>query len=141
MSAGKYPQRVIRLAVCALILISSCIAAELFDETAGTTVFAFDSVTIPHTQNLRLEMRSPTRHPSNPVLQRGKPGTPDAMGVQFYGSVIREEGRFRMWYVAFDDDTKNKVASARWRAAYAESDDGVKWNKPNLGLVEFAGNK
>src|SRR5690349_18615908 len=64
-------------------------AAELFDETACRTVFAFDQVSIPYTQNLRLEMRSPARHSANPVVPRGKPGTPDAKGVQFYGSVIR----------------------------------------------------
>jgi len=114
--------------------------AEYFDETTAMTLFAFDSVSIPHTQNLRLEMRQPQRHPANPVLQRGAPGTPDAHGVQFYGSIIRESGKYRLWYVAFDDDEKSKVASARWRAAYAESTDGVTWTKPNLGLVEFAGN-
>jgi hypothetical protein len=133
--------------VCGLILslagaVDLLVAADAhFDEAAGVTLFAFDSVAIPFSQNLRLEMRSPVRHPANPVLQRGKPGTPDAFGVQFYGSVIREVGRFRMWYVAFDDDTENKVASARWRAAYAESRDGVHWTKPNLGLVEYRGNK
>jgi len=115
--------------------------AEFFDETKVTTLFAFDSVSIPHSQNLRLVMRPPTRHPANPVVARGAPGTPDAQGVQFYGSVIREGGRFRMWYVAFDDDTANRVASARWRAAYAESPDGVRWVKPDLGLVEYHGNK
>ncbi len=124
-----------------LLLASIASAADYFDETASTTVFAFDEVTIPHTQNLRLEMRSPTRHPANPVLPRGAPGTPDAYGVQFYGSVIREGGKFRLWYVAFDDDTENKVASARWRAAYAESVDGLHWTKPHLGLVEYRGNK
>lgn len=116
-------------------------AADLFDETRETTLFAFDQVSIPHSQNLRLEMRPPVKHPANPVVRRGPPGTPDAMGVQFYGSVIREGGKFRMWYVAFDDDTANKVASARWRAAYAESDDGLAWMKPKVGLVEFGGNK
>jgi hypothetical protein len=115
-------------------------AADYFDETKATTIFAFDNVSIPHSQNLRLEMRPPVRHPANPVVRRGAPGTPDAMGVQFYGSVIREGGKFRMWYVAFDDDTKNAVASARWRAAYAESTDGLNWTKPSLGLVEFGGN-
>jgi hypothetical protein len=98
--------------------------AEYFDETKVTTLFAFDSVSIPHSQNLRLRMRAATRHPANPVVARGAPGTPDALGVQFYGSVIREGERFRLWYVALDDDTANKVASARWRAAYAESTDG-----------------
>jgi hypothetical protein len=121
--------------------VSSAGAADYFDETKAATLFAFDSVSIPHTQNLRLEMRSPERHPANPVLPRGAPGTPDAQGVQFYGSIIREGGKFRMWYVAFDDDTENNVASSRWRPAYAESSDGVHWTKPNLGLVEYHGSK
>jgi hypothetical protein len=116
-------------------------SAALFDETACQTLFAFDRVSIPHTQNLRLEMRSPERHPANPVVPRGPAGSPDARGVQFYGSVIREGGKFRLWYVAVDDDTENKVPYSRWRAAYAESDDGVQWIKPSLGLVEYRGNK
>ncbi len=124
-----------------LLFISVASSAEYFDETKSTTLFAFDSVSIPHTQNLRLEMNTPTRHTANPVVQRGAPGTPDAHGVQFYGSIIKEGGKYRMWYVAFDDDVENKVASARWRAAYAESTDGVTWTKPSLGLVEFGGNK
>ena len=120
---------------------ASCLLAdELFDESRCMTLFAFDNVSIPHTQNLRLEMRQPQRHTANPVLQRGAPGSPDAHGVQFYGSIIKDGGKYRMWYVAFDDDVKNKTASARWRAAYAESADAVTWTKPNLGLVKFGGN-
>jgi hypothetical protein len=128
---------------CTGLLFSSVTvgAAECFDETEATTLFAFDSVSIPHTQNLRLEMRQPVRHPASPVLQRGAPGSPDALGVQFYGSILRENGRWRMWYVAFDDDAGNRVASARWRAAYAESDDGLTWTKPELGLVEHRGSR
>ncbi|MDQ3622614.1 MAG: hypothetical protein M3463_09020 [Verrucomicrobiota bacterium] len=118
-------------------------AAALFDEAAFRTVFAFDQVSIPHTQNLRLEMRAPAKHPANPVVPRGGPGTPDSWAVQFYGSVIREGGKFRMWYVAAGDErTEGKEPrSAPWRAAYAESHDGVTWIKPNLGLVEYRGNK
>ena len=128
------------LLLALLCIGSASHAADYFDETKTTTLFAFDNISIPYSQNLRLEMRAPARLPSNPVLQRGAPGAPDALGVQFYGSVIREDGRFRMWYVAFDDDTANKVASARWRAAYAESTDGLRWTKPDLGLVEYHGN-
>ncbi len=124
-----------------LLLASSACAADYFDETKATTLFAFDNVSIPHIQNLRVEMRQPERHPANPVVPRGAPGTPDAQGVQFYGSIIKEDGKYRLWYVAFDDDFDNKVASERWRPAYAESTDGLNWTKPNLGLVEFKGNK
>ncbi len=124
-----------------LLLASIAGGADYFDETKGTTVFAFDSDSIPHTQNLRIEMRRPERHAANPVVKRGAPGTPDAHGVQFYGSIIKEGGKYRLWYVAFDDKKDHKVASERWRAAYAESPDGLNWTKPNLGLVEFNGNK
>ena len=124
-----------------LLMSSSVLAVELFDETKATTLFAFDNVAIPHTQNLKLEMRQPVRHEANPVVKRGEPGTLDAHGVQFYGSIIRDGGKYRLWYVAFDDAVKSKVASERWRAAYAEGVDGVNWVKPNLGLVEFDGNK
>lgn len=84
-----------RLAVVFFVVVffgnDSLIANEsrLLDETEKETIFAFDQVSIPFTQNLRLEMQSPTRHPANPVLQRGPAGSPDAMGVQFYGSIIR----------------------------------------------------
>lgn len=130
-----------RLLFLALFLARPIHAGHLFDETPVRTLFAFDSVSIPHTQNLRLEMRRPVRHEANPVLKRGAPGTPDAHGVQFYGSIIREGGRYRMWYVAFDDEAGSRTPSARWRAAYAESLDGVSWTKPDLGLVEFHGNR
>jgi hypothetical protein len=124
-----------------LLLPLSLGAADLFDETKGTTVFAFDSVTLPHTQNLRLEMQAPVKHAANPVLKRGVPGSVDAHGVQFYGSVIHDQGRYRMWYVAFDDDRDNPVPSSRWRPAYAESTDGLVWTKPELGLVNYRGSK
>jgi hypothetical protein len=128
-----------RIALLLAISLSPLEAADYFDETKATTLFAFDNVSIPHTQNLKLEMRQPARHPSNPVVKRGAPGTPDAHGVQFYGSIIKDNGKYRLWYVSFDDDPNNKVASSRWRAAYAESADGLNWVKPELGLVEFHG--
>lgn len=120
---------------------TSAWCAELFDETKVTTLFAFDNGSIPHTQNLKLEMRQPERFEGNPVVRRGEPGTVDAHGVQFYGSIIQDGGKYRMWYVAFDDQMEHAVKSERWRAAYAESTDGVNWVKPELGLVAFRGSK
>jgi hypothetical protein len=131
-----------KLLIAALVLTTAHLgAAGLFDEKKATTLFAFDNVSIPHTQNLKLEMRQPERFEGNPVVKRGSPGAVDAQGVQFYGSIIQDGGKYRMWYVAFDDAGKGAVASERWRAAYAESTDGVSWVKPELGLVEFRGSK
>lgn len=130
-----------RFLLLMMFMVTSAWAVELFDETKGTTLFAFDSVSIPHTQNLKLEMRQPVKLDGNPVVRRGAAGSVDAHGVQFYGSIIHDGGKYRMWYVAFDDQVDNALKSERWRAAYAESVDGVNWVKPDLGLVEFRGSK
>lgn len=116
-----------------------------FDETRDTTtLFAFDEVAIPFTQNLKLEMRSPERHPGNPVVARGPDGAADSWAVQFYGSVLRnpDTGKYRLWYVAVSKEERLSQTTARsapWRVAYAESDDGIAWTKPSLGLVEAGG--
>ncbi len=114
-----------------------------FDESAAVSLFAFDDVSIPFTQNLKLEMRQPEKHPANPVLRRGGAEAPDFSAVQFYGSVIREGNQFRMWYVAAGKDRPDRTGprSSPWRVAYAESADGVAWTKPDLGLVEYGGNR
>ncbi len=46
------------------------------------------------------------------------------------GSVIRDGGKFRMWYLMNDS-----------HFGYAESEDGLRWVKPKLGFFEFQGSK
>ncbi len=118
-------------------------SAPYFDETKVTTLFACDDVSIPLTQNLKLVPRVPQRHPRNPVVQRGPAGSCDSWAVQFYGSVIREGSKYRLWYVAVGDDRLDRRTprSSPWRVAYAESEDGVRWTKPYLGIVEYGGNR
>jgi len=61
----------------------------------------------------------------------------DGGGVSIYGSVLRDGGRFRMWYQAYPKDWDGQSNSA-W-VCYAESDDGLNWNKPALNIVEYGG--
>lgn len=108
------------------------------------SLFAFDDVSIPFKQNLKLQMFQPTKHPDNPVLQRGTKGQPDEYRAQFYGSVIRHGGKFKMWYVAADMEALDALTTRSfygWRPAYAESEDGIHWTKPNLGLVDYRGSR
>jgi len=54
-----------------------------------------------------------------------------------YPTLLRDQDKFRMWYaVAADDGDRAGEA-----VCYAESDDGLKWTKPNLGLIEAGGTK
>jgi len=87
----------------------------------------------PHGGNIEGKVYSvqsrPTIHPE-PVLLGDT--DIDGAGVAIYGSVIHEAGRFRMWYQAiprnWDGDDVGQVC-------YAESDDGVHWDKPDLNLT------
>lgn len=54
------------------------------------------------------------------------------------GTMIYENGTYKLWYEAMDKDYKNDLDS---RLCYAESCDGVKWEKPELGIIEYNGDK
>ena len=73
----------------------------------------------------------PQKYPK-PVMEGKYPWEGDCPCL--YGTVLRVDGTFRMWYVG----TRN---SSRPRVCYAESDDGLHWERPQLGICEFGGNK
>ena len=56
-----------------------------------------------------------------------------------YAVMFRGGDKFRAWYRAMPGDDTNTTAHAC--TAYAESDDGVTWHKPSLGIVEFEGSR
>ena len=62
--------------------------------------------------------------------------------------MIKEEGKFRMWYLYLASPGVKKREpgdfSRIWHhrpVAYAESRDGIHWDRPNLGLMEFRGSR
>jgi hypothetical protein len=59
-----------------------------------------------------------------------------------WNTVIEDEGIYKMWY---DAASISDALSARQRdgrfVCYATSNDGINWQKPWLGLVEFEGSK
>lgn len=48
-------------------------------------------------------------------------------------SLLHEKGKFRLWY-GVSHGIRN---GEEYAIAYAESDDGMHWTKPELGLVEY----
>lgn len=63
-----------------------------------------------------------------------------------YHSIFQDGDKYRMYYKAWHLDVKdNKLSKGGANfTCYAESDDGIHWKKPNLGLVEYpkgSGNK
>jgi hypothetical protein len=121
----------------------------------AAVLLAIDDASLGVRKNLCLYVVKPSVR-AEPVLEpspRGL-GAPDDVAAHFYGTVLREEGRFRMWYYAChwgrNPDWKPHMARqiARYDShlfigplCYAESGDGVAWTKPHLGQVLFKGTR
>lgn len=112
------------------------------------TLLAIDDYLLPFRKNLCYYMTKPVIRPE-PVIApvHGDLTMPDNVGAHFYGSVLFEGGKFRMWYYACHMGTTagtGKFDVGRIRSGpicYAESDDGVHWTRPKLGQVEFNGSR
>src|SRR5438046_3429540 len=78
------------------------------------------------------------------VLPGGPPGSHDEM-VRFYGTVLHAEGRFHMWYFGCYGDDRDTIGWGHGLndcvLCYATSDDGLHWQKPDLGLIEYRGSR
>ncbi len=112
-----------------------------------STFLAIDDAIFSSTESLKLEMCRAQRYPGNPVLRMGGRGAPDEQGASAYGTVLYMDGRFRMWYTGYRNFSERRPGYERLPVeethfiCYAESDDGVHWVKPDLGLYDMGGHR
>ena len=118
-----------------------------------------DSRIIDSTANAKLALGSVKKHTANPLFVADKPWEPRYDNM--YPNVIfdAEEQLYKCWYCPFIVDERTTMTppakrnpnSTQYMSAkpnkrdeailYATSKDGIHWEKPELGLVEFGGNK
>lgn len=98
-----------------------------------------DAMVVERSEGLERVFHAATRYEHNPVLPFDKPWEGDApkrgSGPYLYGTVMHDGGRLRMWYHCY-----HRSYGAYFNL-YAESIDGIHWDKPSLGLVEFQGSR
>jgi len=68
-------------------------------------------------------------------LEPGPPGTWDEAATTIWGSVIKEDGLFRMWYWGLRAPRDYGEQTDLPTTCYAESDDGIHWRKPDLKIT------
>jgi hypothetical protein len=107
--------------------------------TCQAVLLAIDDVSLPLRRNLCVYLSKPTVRPE-PVLvpERGDPTAPDHYAAFFYGTVLNDGAKFRMWYYGLHRDEAESPNPMIGRTregpiCYAESDDGIHWVKPQLG--------
>jgi len=100
------------------------------------TILFVDDHAILYRSGTTRVLHEPVRHARNPVIAETKPWE---LAIA-YCSVYRHpnSGKHQLWYQAYaggraDDSTRRVVV------CYAESDDGIEWTKPDLGLFDFNG--
>jgi len=93
---------------------------------------------VPHMMpsGVRIRTFRPHYSPEQLVITSDRPW--EAHSINAYSTWFEDEGRFRLYYEPYTDLIKGDFSA---RMAYAESDDGYNWIKPNLGMVEFDGSK
>ena len=110
-------------------------------ELSEAALFPYDDRTIPFRYRLRIglvEGLNPYKG-HRIALERGGPGSPDELMIKYYGTVCEVDSEFRLWYLGHAQQEGDE--KPQFRVCYAVSQDGINWEKPNLGLVEFNGSK
>jgi hypothetical protein len=99
-----------------------------------------DDYLIASSINLKRTVHQATKHPGNPIISDETPW--EGKGPAF--QIVRrnpQTGKFRIWYSGAVTYQLPSGHRGVFPALYAESDDGINWVKPELGLYEFNGSK
>ena len=124
-----------------------------------TRYLVLDSRTIADVEDATLTLGEVSKHPENPFFTEDKPWEPRYDNV--YPDVIYDEDEkiYKCWYNPFIVDARVTSTPPERRhpdvieyndvkptdreigLCYAVSTDGIHWEKPNLGIAEFEGDK
>ena len=120
-----------------------------------TRFLVLDSRIIETTENAKLTLGKTVKCKHNPLMAEDKPW--EKRFDNLYANVVydREDKLYKCWYSPFIVDnsasgmTLEQRRETRYRPprgremaiCYAVSKDGIKWEKPELGLVEYGGSK
>ena len=96
----------------------------------------FDERFFDRKRSISLKVNRPYQDP-DPVLIADRPW--ESGGIGTYNTVMLEDGIFRLWYDALLQP--DEPGRFNRQLCYAESTDGVHWDKPDLGLIQFGNSR
>ncbi len=145
----------VALAVALWNSAASGISADGAGAPGRDRYLLLDSRIIDNAENAKLTIGKVQKHSGNPLFEEDKPW--EKRFDNLYANVIYDEQEkiYKCWYSPFiiDDSAKGMTIAQRKEVnydppreremaiCYATSEDGIKWVKPELGLVEYEGTK
>ncbi len=100
-----------------------------------------DDYLIASCSKLTRRLHAPKRHPANPVLRIREKPWEHSFGHSVFVLRDKRTGTFRMWYNLRHRIPGEGGVMYRGPMCYAESTDGLRWTKPNLGIHKFGNDK
>ncbi|MBN2308455.1 MAG: hypothetical protein JXR94_05755 [Candidatus Hydrogenedentes bacterium] len=120
------------------------------EDGAGRTFLLLDTRVVERAEGAGLVLGTVEKEARNPLFVEEKPW--EVRFDNLYANVFLDGGVYRLWYSPFIIDEVTSATPLAARATeryapkkremgicYAESDDGVVWRKPELGIIEFDG--
>ena len=137
MKFSKPHHSVLAASLCSFLAVS--INADPTDIGTRRELFVEDHLIESISGDARLQLHQP--QPREIAIIHDEPWEGTASG---YHSIFKDGNRYRMYYksmhIDFLDGELRTDSHPRF-CAYAESADGIVWEKPKLGLHEFGGSK
>lgn len=128
-----------KIILCSLFICTSVIALAKVDtlDIGSQKQIFIDDYLFETSSNLQLRMNPPYQD-NVPVIIVDQPWeqAAEARIHAAYASVIQENGMVRIWYTLMTNDPENALC-----VCYAESKDGIHFEKPALNLIELNGSK
>ena len=115
---------------------SSAAVAEPIGLGDRLELFADDFLVEGLTGDLKRRLHRP--EPKEVVFTADAPWEGNTSG---YYTLFQDGALYRMYYRGWAHDPKDQKTLRAEVTCYAESDDGIHWRKPDLGLFEFEGSR
>ena len=110
---------------------------KMYKDVADRRQLFIDDDVVAAVQRITRRQHTPEKHPENPMIKRDRPWEVIPYFRTPTFNVIRdpEDGLFRCWYEDYYDyfnwDISKEIQANR--LYYAQSEDGLNWEKPELG--------
>lgn len=127
-----------KLPIAILTFVVALGASAFAVPPKGRTILFVDDHDVLYRSGTRRFLNVPVKHAKNPLITEDKPWEL-TIG---WTSVHRDakSGKYQLWYQAYAGK-RAQLKTHECVVCYAESDDGITFTKPNLGLFDFNGEK
>lgn len=127
----------ILLFICVVETAAQSRRGNVIDIGSRRELFLDDYLIQRLSGNAELRMHYP--QPREIVIVHDEPWEGSGSG---YHSIFHDGTKYRMYYKAWQHEASSDLSNDHpLFCAYAESEDGITWTKPKLGLYEFNGSK